>query len=96
MAANKRAGRRRRLKHRGSMKVITVIVADDVLQCSAFFTWQNTQKSKQYALIEQNLQKQIEDEEENQKAIEEKAAYQKTDAYIEDLAREKLGLVHEE
>ena len=41
------------------------------------------------------IQKQIEDEEENQKAIEEKAAYQKTDAYIEDLARDKLGLVHE-
>ena len=84
MAANKRAGRRRRLKHRGSMKVITVIV---VMMCCmfGFFTWQNTQKSKQYALIEQNLQKQIEDEEENQK----------TDAYIEDLARDKLGLVHE-
>ena len=84
MAANKRAGRRRRSKHRGSMKVITVIV---VMMCCmfGFFTWQNTQKSKQYALIEQNLQKQIE----------EKAAYQKTDAYIEDLARDKLGLVHE-
>ena len=94
MAANKRAGRRRRSKHRGSMKVITVIV---VMMCCmfGFFTWQNTQKSKQYALIEQNLQKQIEDEEENQKAIEEKEAYQKTDAYIEDLARDKLGLVHE-
>ena len=35
------------------------------------------------------------DRAENQKAIEEKAAYQKTDAYIEDLARDKLGLVHE-
>ena len=88
MAANKRAGRRRRSKHRGSMKVMMCCMF-------GFFTWQNTQKSKQYALIEQNLQKQIEDEEENQKAIEEKAAYQKTDAYIEDLAREKLGLVHE-
>ena len=31
-----------------------------------------------------------------QKAIEEQAEYQKTDAYIEDLAREKLGLVHED
>ena len=38
----------------------------------------------------------INDEEENQKAIEEQAEYQKTDAYIEDLAREKLGSVHED
>ncbi len=77
------------------MRVITVIV---VIMCCVFgfFTWQNNQKSRQYALIQENLQKQIEDEEENQKAIEEKAAYMKTNAYIEDLAREKLGLVHED
>lgn len=31
MAANKRAGRRRRLKHRGSMKVITVDLLLSVL-----------------------------------------------------------------
>ena len=66
--------------------------------CGVFgvFTWQNTQKSEQYALVQENLQQQIDDEEENQKAIEEQAEYQKTDAYIEDLAREKLGLVHED
>lgn len=95
MAAKRQAGRRRRSKHRGSMKIITVIV---VIICCVFgfSTWQNNQKAQQYALIQENLQKQIEDEEENQKAIEEKAAYQKTDAYIEDLAREKLGLVHED
>ena len=45
---------------------------------------------------QENLQQQIDDEEENQKAIEEQAEYQNTDAYIEDLAREKLGLVHED
>ena len=95
MAANRQAGRKHKSKHRGSMRVITVIV---VIMCCVFgfFTWQNSQKSRQYALIQENLQKQIADEEENQKAIEEKAAYMKTNAYIEDLAREKLGLVHED
>lgn len=95
MAANRQARRKHKSKHRGSMRVITVIV---VIMCCVFgfFTWQNSQKSRQYALIQENLQKQIADEEENQKAIEEKAAYMKTNAYIEDLAREKLGLVHED
>ena len=93
MTANRRSVRKRRSKHKGSMKVITLIV---LVLCGVFgvFTWQNTQKSEQYALVQENLQQQIDDEEENQKAIEEQAEYQKTDAYIEDLAREKLGLVH--
>ncbi|MBD8966267.1 MAG: septum formation initiator family protein [Coprococcus catus] len=95
MTANRRSVRKRRSKHKGSMKVITLIV---LVLCGVFgvFTWQNTQKSEQYALVQENLQQQIDDEEENQKAIEEQAEYQKTDAYIEDLAREKLGLVHED
>ena len=71
MTANRRPVRKRRSKHKGSMKIITLIV---LMLCGVFgvFTWQNTQKSEQYALV------------------------QKTDAYIEDLAREKLGLVHED
>lgn len=95
MTANRRPVRKRRSKHKGSMKIITLIV---LVLCGVFgvFTWQNTQKSEQYALVQENLQQQIDDEEENQKAIEEQAEYQKTDAYIEDLAREKLGLVHED
>ena len=95
MTANRRSVKKHRSKHKGSMKIITLIV---LVLCGVFgvFTWQNTQKSEQYALVQENLQQQIDDEEENQKAIEEQAEYQKTDAYIEDLAREKLGLVHED
>ena len=93
--ASKKRSVRRRSRHKGSMRIITLIV---LVLCGVFgvSTWQNTQKSEQYALVQQNLQQQIDDEEENQKAIEEQAEYQKTDAYIEDLAREKLGLVHED
>ena len=70
MTANRRSVRKRRSKHKGSMKVITLIV---LVLCGVFgvFTWQNTQKSEQYALVQENLQQQIDDEEENQKAIEE-------------------------
>ena len=70
MTANRRSVRKRRSKHKGSMKVITLIV---LVLCGVFgvFTWQNTQKSEQYALVQENLQQPIDDEEENQKAIEE-------------------------
>ena len=76
MTANRRSVRKRRSKHKGSMKIITLIV---LVLCGVFgvFTWQNTQKSEQYALVQENLQQQIDDEEENQKAIEEQAEYQK-------------------
>ena len=76
MTANRRPVRKRRSKHKGSMKIITLIV---LMLCGVFgvFTWQNTQKSEQYALVQENLQQQIDDEEENQKAIEEQAEYQK-------------------
>ena len=41
------------------------------------FYMAESQKSEQYALVQENLQQQIDDEEENQKAIEEQAEYQK-------------------
>ena len=65
MTANRRSVRKRRSKHKGSMKIITLIV---LVLCGVFgvFTWQNTQKSEQYALVQENLQQQIDDEEENQ------------------------------
>ena len=57
MTANRRSVRKRRSKHKGSMKIITLIV---LVLCGVFgvFTWQNTQKSEQYALVQENLQQQ--------------------------------------
>ena len=54
MTANRRSVRKRRSKHKGSMKIITLIV---LVLCGVFgvFTWQNTQKSEQYALVQENL-----------------------------------------
>ena len=88
MTANRRSVRKRRSKHKGSMKIITLIV---LVLCGVFgiFTWQNTQKSEQYALVQENLQQQIDDEEENQKAIEEQAEYQHDDADQTNLAEVK-------
>lgn len=68
MTANRRSVRKRRSKHKGSMKIITLIV---LVLCGVFgvFTWQNTQKSEQYALVQENLQQQIDDEEEIRKRL---------------------------
>lgn len=94
--AVKKQGRQRRAasRHRGSMKIITVIL---LLVCGSIgiCTWQNNQKAEQYALMEENLKQQIEEAQEDQKAIEEQAEYLKSDDYIEDLAREKLGLIYD-
>ena len=96
MTANRRSVRKRRSKHKGSMKIITLIV---LVLCGVFgvFTWQNTQKSEQYALVQENLQQQIDDEEENQKAIEEqkntlkekKSALKKTEKEVASLEAKK-------
>ncbi|MGN0204597.1 MAG: septum formation initiator family protein [Coprococcus sp.] len=86
--------RRKASRHRGSMKVITVIL---LIVCGSIgiCTWQINQKTEQYTLMEESLKQQIAEEEENQKAIEEQAEYLKSNDYIEDLAREKLGLIYD-
>lgn len=86
--------RKKAPKHRGSMLVISVIL---LLICGTMWYQKDQidQEVDEYALVEEDLKEQIADEEENQEAIEEKAAYLKSDAYIEDLAREKLGLIYE-
>jgi cell division protein DivIC len=45
--------------------------------------------------VEDDLNQQIEDEQERKTSLEEKSDYLNSDAYIEDLAREKLGLVYD-
>ncbi len=96
MAAKERRvseGKGKASKHKGSMKVISVIL---LLVCGSFWyqTWQTRQETKEYALVQEDLQGQIAEAQENQKVIEEMADYLKSDAYIEDLAREKLGLIY--
>lgn len=92
-AKGKKAPEKKASKHRGSMKIISVIL---LLVCGTFWyqTWQTHKETKAYALVEADLEQQIAEEQENQQAIEELAEYLKSDAYIEDLAREKLGLIY--
>lgn len=50
----------------------------------------------EYERMETALEKQITDEEKRTKELEEYEKYTKTDKYVEEIAKEKLGLVYED
>ena len=54
------------------------------------------QKNQTYQNREAALEKQIADETERSKEIEDLETYTKTKKYVEDVAKEKLGLVYED
>ena len=52
-------------------------------------------KEEHYQAQEQELEEQIREEKARTKEIEELSEYVGTDEYVEDVAKEKLGLIHE-
>ena len=52
-------------------------------------------KEEHYRAQEMELEEQIEEEKARTKEIEELSEYVGTDEYVEDVAKEKLGLIHE-
>ena len=51
---------------------------------------------QEYERLEAALEKQIAEEEKRTKELEEYEKYTKTDKYVEEIAKEKLGLVYED
>ena len=51
-------------------------------------------KEKQYVVRQEELKQQIADEEARAEELEELKKYVQTDSYVEEIAEEKLGLVH--
>lgn len=54
------------------------------------------QKNEDYAVMEANLKKQIEQEKKRTDEIQAMEEYMQSDEYIEEVARDKLGLVYED
>lgn len=81
-------------KHRKSMRIIALVL---VIACLGlgFKTWQVRQEIEEYAVVQEEVSKQISEAEKMQEDIREKLEYQKSDAFIEDIARDKLGLIFE-
>ena len=85
--------RRRMLEHRLSILVISsVIVILGVTLSVASISLHK--KNQEYKVQEEELEKQLEEENLRAEEIDELEEYVGTDEYIEDVAKEKLGLVY--
>lgn len=93
--AKKRSARvrRRMLEHRLSILLIScVIVVLGVTLSVASISLHK--KNQEYKVQEAELEKQLEEEKLRAEEIDELEEYVGTDEYIEDVAKEKLGLVY--
>ena len=93
------AKRRNRVREKKQNRLAAVLVAMVVLIMLVVVAVNNHNLKKKLAVYqerEQILNEQIEAEKERTLEIEEFEKYTKTKKYIEDVAREKLGLVYED
>lgn len=95
----KKKSRRRRLRRgmRGHRQSVFVIIAVLVLLVAVVSVNAMTlrAKEKSYQAQEMELAEQIEEEKARAKEIDELEKYVGTDEYVEEVAKDKLGLVHE-
>ena len=95
MTAKTRSRRiRDQRKHLRAMSILLIVMA--VFCVTAIGSLQLKQKNQTYQNREAALEKQIADETERSKEIEDLETYTKTKKYVEDVAKEKLGLVYED
>lgn len=76
------------------MGILLIVMA--VFCVTAVGSLQLKQKNQNYQEREAALEKQIAEETERSKEIEDLETYTKTKKYVEDVAKEKLGLVYED
>jgi len=83
---------RKNIQHRLSMRIIAVLL---FAVCGILFykTYQVDQKIDQYAAVKDDINTQIANEKSDQKDIKDQISYINSNEYIEEQAREKLGLV---
>ena len=99
MAGMKRKSRTRQTsgslrRHKRSMVLISVVIF--LVGVAAFAQGMSLrQKNEIYIAQEAGLQEQLDEEKLRSEEIDKLGDYIGTDAYIEDVAREKLGLIHE-
>ncbi len=91
----RRAAYRKKRHNKFGMFLVTMVVAM-MLIVVAIKSIELQQKLEAYQEKEQLLLEQIEAEPERTKEIEEYEKYTQTKKYIEEVAKDKLGLVHED
>ncbi|MBD5467893.1 MAG: septum formation initiator family protein [Lachnospiraceae bacterium] len=93
MARKRPAYRKKRHNRLGMLLVMMCIVM--LLIVVSVSSIDLKAKQRTYAERERNLAEQIEQEHERTRQLEEYEKYIRTDAYIEEVAKSKLGLVYE-
>lgn len=90
--------RKRKKKARGNAVSILLICFVVIALCGSItYKARNLKKqSDEYAKKEAELEKQIQREEERSEKLEQQEEYMQTKKYVEEEAREKLGLVYPE
>ena len=90
----RRRQKKRMQRHRRSMLAVSAVVLLLFVVISANSVSLKA-KEEHYRTQEMELEEQIEEEKARTKEIEELSEYVGTDEYVEDVAKEKLGLIHE-
>lgn len=93
-ATRRKAAYRKRNQNRFSMMLVGLVVLL-ITVAVALGSLELTQRLDTYAEREAELQRQIDAEKQEAKEIEEFRKYTQTKRYVEEIAKEKLGLVYE-
>ena len=93
MAARRVAFRKKRQNRLGMFSVTIVVLI--LLGVLVFKSMELKAKYNDYEVREATLQAQIDDETARTKKLEEYEKYTKTDKFVEEYAKEKLGLVYD-
>lgn len=95
MKTRRRNRKVKRRSNRGAVLGVSGVVAV-LLLALTFQSQKLVAENTAYAQQKEELEKQIADEEQRTKEIEELAEYMKTDEYVEEVAKSKLGLIYED
>ena len=96
-SVKKKKGRRRKKNNKAQDKLGLFVITMVVLMLAsmvAFGSFSLREKNQKYKQQELELKMQLKEEELEADEIKELEAYIETNAYIEDIAKEKLGLIY--
>jgi len=91
----RQAAHRKRTQNRFAIGLITMVVVMITIGV-AVKTVELNQKVADYSAMEAKLESQIQAEQDRQEELEEYEKYTHTKKYIEDVAKDKLGLVYDD
>ncbi len=93
--AHRKAAYQKRKQNKFAMGLVTAVILMLVVVVSVGKA-QLREKQEMYAQKQEELQEKIDKEEARSEELEEYERYTQTQKYIEDIAKEKLGLVYED